>query len=216
MNKKIIILIILTSIIWVIFLWIKLIKKNTLNIEEIKKSIVIIIPENNLISYNNNPKWLFEDFKESGIWAWFFINSKWIIQTVNHIVENDKINYKILYNDKEYDWEIIYRDEENDLATIKIVSKDEVFPFLSKWNFSIWTKQNIYSFWVDKEKFEIIYNTWVINKKIKLKNKFSLIEISNNIKPWFSWWPIINSEWKVIWINYAISEWKKYGINLLK
>jgi hypothetical protein len=59
----------------------------------------------------------------------------------------------------------------------------------------------------------ITSNTWVIiNKKSKLDNIPNLLEISNNLKPGFSWWPIINNLWKVIWINYAISEWKSYWI----
>jgi hypothetical protein len=40
----------------------------------------------------------------------------------------------------------------------------------------------------------------------------NLLEISNNLKPGFSWWPIINKNWEVIWINYAISQWKSYWI----
>jgi S1-C subfamily serine protease len=61
---------------------------------------------------------------------------------------------------------------------------------------------------------KIVSNTWIIiNKKSKLGSMPNLLQISNSLKPGFSWWPIINSNWKVIWINYAISNWKNYGIN---
>jgi hypothetical protein len=62
---------------------------------------------------------------------------------------------------------------------------------------------------------QIIYNTWVIlNQKSKLNNMSNLLEISNTLKPGFSGWPIINSKWNIIWINYAISQWKNYAIKV--
>lgn len=236
MNKKIIILITILSIIWFLLWWYKnppirfahfpLIKGEKIkvtnlegfNIEQIKNSIVIIIPETELISYKNNPKWLFEDVKESWIWAWFFIDSKWTIQTVNHLVEDDKINYKVLYNNKEYNSKIISRNKEKDLATLKIISKENVlFPLLTREGARGWEKlwENVFSFWVNTKNIEIIYNTWtILNRKSKLDKISNLLEISNNIQPGFSGWPIINSKWNVIWINYAISEWKKYWIKI--
>jgi len=185
----------------------------SIDIVSIKNSTVIIIPEEKLISYKDNPKWLFKENKNSWVWAWFFINKQWEIQTVNHIIENEDINYKIIYKNKEYNSKIINRDKENDLAIVKILNiENQEISFLEK-SKDISENESVFSFWVDSEKLEIIYNTWVlINKKSKLDDKSNLLEISNKIKPGFSGWPIINSKWKVIWINYAISEWKSYWI----
>ncbi len=185
---------------------------------KIEDSIVIIVPEEKLIQYKNNPKWLFEEYKEFWIWAWFFISDDWKIQTVNHIVENDNINYKIIYNNKEYDSVVLSRNKENDLAVLKILwlENKNFIPLKSQNNSKkiiIW--ENIISYWININNLTIISNTWtLINKKSKLENMSNLLEIFNPLKPGFSGWPIINSDWKIIWINYATSEWKNYGIIL--
>lgn len=177
------------------------------NIEEIKKSIVVIVPEQEIISYENNPKWLFEKYKSSWIWAGFFISNDWKIQTVNHILWK---NNSVIYNWKEYKSEIISQNKKTDLAVIKINAVNKVI--LTPWKTN---KNIIYSFWINPRNLKIIYNTWtIINQKNKLENISNLLQISNTLKPGFSWWPIINSNWKVVWINYAISEWKNYWINL--
>ena len=213
--KYLLILLWVTYFIWwiVFFAFLSQNKNEEMNIEKIKESIVIIVPENEFISYKNNPEWLFEEYKNSWIWAGFFISKEWLIQTVNHIIENDKINYKIIYNDTEYNSQIIYRDIEQDMAILKIESKEslEIVPLVKTLNVN--ESEVIYSFWVDIKNLKIIYNTWtLINKKSNLDNLSNLLEISNTLEPGFSWWPIINYKWKVIWINYAISEWKKYWI----
>ena len=214
--KYLLILLWVTYFIWWVafFAFLEHKENTTFNIEKIKESIVIIVPKNELISYKNNPEWLFEEYKNSWIWAGFFISKNWNIQTVNHIVENDKIKYTIIYKNKEYDSIVSFRNKEKDLAIINIVSKDniEITPLIKELNFS--ETEDIFSFWVDIQNLEIIYNTWTtINKKSKLDNLSNLLEISNTLKPGFSWWPIVNSKWKVIWINYAISEWKNYWIS---
>jgi len=184
------------------------------NQAKIEDSIVIIVPEEKLIKYKNNPKWLFEETKEYWIWVWFFISNDWKIQTVNHIVEKENINYKVILNNKEYDSEVISRDKENDLAILKINITSPLTPLLlGDGNIN----DRVISYWVDIQNLTLISNTWtILNKKSKLDNMSNLLEISNVLKPGFSGWPIINSEWKVIWINYATSEWKNYGISLSK
>jgi S1-C subfamily serine protease len=212
--KYILILLWVIYLIWAITVYIFFAEKKIkqLNLKEIEESIVIIIPENKLINYKQNPKWIFKDTTNAGIWTWFFINSKWEILTSNHVIENNKINYKIFYKDKMYNSEIISRNKQKDMATLKIAKKINNFNFikLSK-NSYIW--EQIYSFWVDMETMEIVYNTWtLLNKKSKLGNLPNLLQISNTLKHGFSGWPVINSNWKVIWINYAISNWKNYAI----
>jgi len=211
--KYIIYLLAVIYFIWWIYIINVFFLNPKINIVNIEKSIVTIVPEQKLISYKNNPKGTFENSKSSWIWAWFFIDKKWTIQTVNHIVENDKINYKIIYNNKEYQSEILTRNKEEDLATLKIKSKNIIKYIPLKTSLEYSDNNKILSFWIDVESMKIIYNTWIIiNKKSKLGNMPNLLEISNILQPWFSWWPIINKSWKVIWINYAISEWKNYWI----
>ncbi len=215
MYKKISLSIFLiTALILFSLKYINKIEQNQINIDEIKKSVVIIVPEKELIRYKDNPKWIIEDQKESWIWAWFFINNDWKIQTVNHLVENDNINYKIIYNNKEYNSKVIERNKEKDLAILQIEGniKLDNHLLISK-EMKIW--ESVFSFWVNIENMKIISNTWtIINKKNNLDNMSNLLEISNNLKPGFSGWPIVNAKWKVVWINYAISEWKNYGIKL--
>ena len=196
-----------------LFTW----EKNNINIEQIKDSIVIIIPEEKLISYKDNPKWVIEKSKSYWMWAWILTNSNWTIITANHVIENDKIDYILLHNNIEYEFEILSRNIEKDLATIKILTKENLkFNYLKIWkNIDIW--EQVISFWVDTINTKIIYNTWtLISKKNKLENISNLLEISNTLSPWFSWWPIVNKVWELIWINYAISEGKNYWITLLK
>lgn len=207
------------SIITLIILWTILffINNNKIDIKNINKSIVIIIPEVELINYKNNPNWILSDYKNSWIWAGFIISSDWKIQTVNHIIENDNINYKVILNNKEYNTKIISRNKSSDLAVLKILtSNNEKFqPLEIEINNTLINNwEEISSYWVDTLNLKIISNTWtIINKKSKLDDLSNLLEISNNLKPGFSGWPIINKKWKVIWINYAISEWKKYWIS---
>jgi len=47
-------------------------------------------------------------------------------------------------------------------------------------------------------------NRKIENNYIKQEN---LIQTDANINPWNSWWPLINLEWKVIWINTLIINW---------
>ena len=194
-----------------LFTW----EKNNINIEQIKDSIVIIIPEEKLISYKDNPKWVIEKSKSYWMWAWILTNFNWTIITANHVIENDKIDYILLHNNIEYEFEILSRNIEKDLATIKILTKENLkFNYLKIWkNIDIW--EQVISFWVDTINTKIIYNTWtLISKKNKLENISNLLEISNTLSPWFSWWPIVNKVWELIGINYAISEGKNYWIYL--
>ncbi len=216
--KYILILLWAIYIIWAIAAYIFFAEKE-IDLEDIKKSIVIVVPENELISYKNNPMWAFEDSKSSWIWAWFFISNDWMIQTANHIIENDNINYKVIYDNKEYTPIIISRDPTKDLAVIKIKynHSDSQQRALALWKGEVKQNDIVYSFWIDTENMEIIYNSWkILQQKSKLENMSNLLEISNPLKPGFSWWPIINSKAKVIWINYAISDWKNYWIILKK
>ena len=174
------------------------------NIEEIKKSIVTILPEKTLISYNKNPKWIFKNYEENWIWTGFFISKDWKIITANHIINNKNTPYTVITHDKkQYKAKIIYQDEEKDIAILKIDQRNTMPLSIQKKQIKVW--KTTISFWTNPETLEIIYNYGhIIDINKKLDNMSNLIQISNPLSPWFSGGPTINSTWEVIWINYAI------------
>ena len=128
MKKTILLLSILT--LWILFfIWIKALQEKELNIEEIKKSIVIIIPEKDLIEYNRNPEWIFQENESGWIGSWFFISKNWEIITAKHIVPDTKEIYRVItQNNKEYQAKVIYQDEKKDIALLKISTQEEIIP----------------------------------------------------------------------------------------
>lgn len=217
MNKvKIIVLGII--ILWWLFFYNNISYNNKNNIvKNIEKSLVIIIPEKILVSFEENPGWVLGYDEESWIWMGFFINNNWEILTVNHVIKNKNINYLIKTNDnKEYKALVISRDEKNDLAILKI-DTEKKYTAIKVWNdnskIKIW--DDIISFWVNINNLKNTYTYWKIsNINKKLDNIQNLIEFYPVIKPGFSGWPIINKNWEVIWINYSVYKNKSYGIKL--
>lgn len=203
----VIILIIITS-------FLLLSKKNSrINIEKIKKSIVTIIPETKLIDFKNNPSWILGYKNNWWIWLGFFIDNSWKILTAYHLVNNDEIKYTIkTYDNKEYIWEIIYIDPKNDIAELKIKSQInyknlDIIKDYS--NTNIWN--NIISFWLNIDNFNINYLKWKITNINKVNN---IIEFEPKISKWFSGWPLLNEYWYVIWINSSIDNTSSYSIKL--
>jgi len=218
-NKIITFLSIIIFIIFIGFFLSSIIDKNNEkitqieNIENIKKSIVKIIPEKHLINFENNPHWV-NDSPEYWIWTGFFINKNNEIITANHVVSSDNIKYYIITHDNnKYQANIISRDPQNDIAKITIDSsiKYNSININNKQNNKIWDQ--IYSFWINPQNLEIIYVTWKItSKNKKLDNISNLLEFTPKITKWFSWWPIINTNIEAIWINHAIKTWNSYWI----
>ena len=69
------------------------------------------------------------DFKQRSLGSGFIIDSDGYVVTNNHVVEGaDKIKV-FLKNEKEYDAEIVGRDDNTDIALIKIMSDDD-FPVI--------------------------------------------------------------------------------------
>ncbi|MFK7780693.1 MAG: serine protease [Candidatus Gracilibacteria bacterium] len=211
MKKLLFLIGILYIIASIFFIKIFLLDKNITKISnKIENSIVIIVPEQKLVQYKTNPKGIFENNKNSGIGAGFIISTDGEIQTVNHIVENENINYKVILNNTEYNAKVLSRDKERDLAILKINTPLLLTPLIFEESN---LNESIISYGVDIQTLTITSNTGtIINKKSKLDSMSNLLEISNTLKPGFSGGPIINLNGKVIGINYAISEGKNYGI----
>ena len=223
MKIKIILIILISSIIWAFFSYIVLEKnKNTNSIQEkiinisekSSPSVVSIIEEKDLNIFELNNWSLFNN----KVWWWsgFFINKDWIIITSKHVVKNINSKYIIILNNwKKYNSKIIYSDKNKDIALLKIISTEKFSSLPLKFveektNLKIW--QFILAIWNSFTEFNNSVSFWIIswlNRKIEnnyIKQE-NLIQTDANINPWNSWWPLINLEWKVIWINTLIINW---------
>ena len=223
MNKAIIIII--SVLIWVFssLLFLNYLENNNLNYLENKiinisekssPSVVSIIEEKDLNIFELNSWSLFNN----KVWWWsgFFIDKDWIIITNKHVVKNINSKYIIILNNwNKYNSKIIYSDKYKDIALLKIISTKK-FNSLSlqfveeKAKLKIW--QFVLSIWNSLTEFNNSVSFWIIswlNRKIEnnyIKQE-NLIQTDANINPWNSWWPLINLEWKVIWINTLIINW---------
>ncbi len=128
---------------------------------------------------------------------------------------------------EEYNWKIITLDPFTDLAILKAYTKDwkEIkdtisVDFVKKesqvevWNFAIaiW---NALSEFQNTVTFGIISWLWrnieAINQYWSSSEILSwLIQTDAPINPGNSWWPLVNLNWKVIWINTAIASWANW------
>lgn len=188
----IIIIFIIISLIIIFFLN----KKENISFENLENNIVKIIKEADIIKINENPKWFFwSDWNTKElISSWFFINKKTII-TVAHWVNNEKSIYIINDNFWNiYEWILIKKDIENDLAFLEI---NEEYKYFKEFNYAknikVW--ENIFSIWYKKNNVKF----WEI-KKIKDDFIFSNIIFED----WESGWIMFNKNYEIIWINQAI------------
>ena len=197
-------------------------------------SIVNIIIKKDLDLYKSDPWGFFREKvwsveRQIWWWSWFFITKEWLIITNKHVVQDKDAKYTVIDNMwNEFDASIVAYDKLTDLAVIKINNPKKEFNPLSFiedekeiqiWQFAIavwnalWEFQNSVSFWVVSWKNRSIEAGW---------NGFSeqltgLLQTDVAINPWNSWWPLLNLEWKVIWINTAIawnSQWLWFSIPL--
>lgn len=197
-------------------------------------SIVNIIIKKDLDLYKSDPWGFFREKvwsveRQIWWWSWFFITKEWLIITNKHVVQDKDAKYTVIDNMwNEFDASIVAYDKLTDLAVIKINNSKKEFNPLSFiedekeiqiWQFAIavwnalWEFQNSVSFWVVSWKNRSIEAGW---------NGFSeqltgLLQTDVAINPGNSWWPLLNLEWKVIWINTAIawnSQWLWFSIPL--
>jgi len=191
-------------------------------VKDISPSIVSIIIKKDLTVYRQDPFWFFQTpvwTVKSKVWwwTWFFITKDWKIITNKHVVSDSTANYTVITNDwSEYDAKIVAIDPVTDLAILQISIDKAYEPLeivsdndeINIWQFVIATwnalaeYQNSVSLWVISWK-----NRTISDDTIKLS---WLIQTDAAINPWNSWWPLVNLDSKVIWINTAIVSWAEW------
>lgn len=196
-------------------------------------SIVNIVINKDLTIYRNDPL----NFFYQPVWnitrkvwggTWFFITNDGIIITNKHVIQDLDADYTvILSNGKEYKATLLWVSPNKDIALIKINISETVNPlnFINSYD---WMRPKI-----DVGQFAIA--TWYALAEFKNSVTFGIISwtdrsISTNweiltwllqtdaaINPWNSGWPLMNLEWKVMWINTAVSwgaQWIWFAIPL--
>lgn len=200
--------------------------------ENLSDSVVSIIVKKDLTLYRRNPFWAYGSStwtvsQEISSWTWFFIDKEWTILTNKHVINNNWDDYIVVTNSwNEYPAEILWIDELNDLAVIKIKADFET-PAVQLINSIDEVKigQFAVAIWNALSKFQNTTTLWIVswkNRTIEIKNEEklnNLIQTDAAINPGNSGWPLVNIEWKVIWINTAISgdaNWIWFSIPLSK
>ncbi len=198
-------------------------------VDKMWPSVVNVIIKKDLPLYRQDPFWFFREQVWSvtrQIWGWsgFIISKNGYILTNKHVVSESDSTYTVITNDqKEYDAKIIAIDKMTDLAILKIESQDEFTPLksiqsldnLRIWEFviAIWNAlaefQNSVSFWVLSWKNRTI-EAWT-QTQTSIEKLTWLLQTDAAINPWNSWWPLLNLDGEVIWINTAIA-WNGQGL----
>lgn len=204
-------------------------------VKDVSPSVVNIIISKELTVYKNDP---FNFFRqpvwsiERKVWGWtgFFVSKDWIILTNKHVIQDQNAQYTVILNNwDEYPATILAKDPITDLAVIKIDTNKEVIPLefinnyegensqIQIWQFAIATGNALAEF---QNSVSLGVISW-INRTIEAENEklSGLLQTDAAINPWNSWGPLINLDWKVMWINTAISgnaQWIGFSIPLSK
>ena len=199
-------------------------------VRELSPSIANVVIKKDLIIYRSDPFWFFQTpvwAIKRKVWGWtcFFITKDWILITNKHVISDRNAEYTVITNDnQEYNAKVLAIDPSNDLAILKINSENEFKPLSFVKDSDSWIKiwQFAIAIWNALAEFQNSVSLWVISWKdrtIEIWNEklIWLLQTDAAINPWNSWWPLINLDWKVMWINTAIvdgSQWIWFSIPL--
>jgi len=194
-------------------------------VKKVSPSVVSIIIKKDLSIYRNDP-WGFFQYNvwsiEKKVWWWtgFFISKDWIIITNKHVVEDTNAKYSVILNNwEELEAEIIAIKKDSDIAFLKILSTEDFSPlsftpleFTNKSEIKIW--QFGIAIWNALAEFQNSVSLWVVSWiDRKVEDNYTsinwLIQTDTAINPGNSWWPLLNLEWKVMWINTLIINWSQ-------
>lgn len=219
-QKKIIIISLIINFIILIFvflIYVLFFFKNENEINFIKTNSIKIIKNSDIIKNSENPKWIFnnETNLDKNIFSWFFIDKNTII-TVAHWVNDEQSKYEIIDINswKSYDWELFFKDIENDFAKIKIKNDFKNFRKIKIWkDIKIWENIYSYSFWIKDNLAKKV--SWKI-----LEINWNKIKTDIVFEDWNSGWVIFNEKNEVLWIIIEIdiekNVWYFLSINNLK
>ena len=196
--------------------------KITSIVKKVSPSIVSIVIKKDLAIFKQDPWWFF-NYKiwniEKKVWGGtgFFVSKNWIIITNKHVVSDINAKYSVILNNwKEYDAKVIAIKKNRDIAFLQIISNKNNFTPLkfikNKDNIKLW--QFAIAIWNALAEFQNSVSFWIVswkNRKINdnYNNYNNLIQTDTAINPWNSWWPLININWKVMWINTMIINWSQ-------
>ena len=193
------------------------------NVKKISPSVANIVIKKDLTIYRNDPWWFFQTpvwTIKRKIWGWtgFFVTKNWILITNKHVISDKNAEYTVITNNnKEFSAKVLAIDPITDLAVIKISSENQFIPlsFIKDIDSEIQIWQFAIAIWNALAEFQNSVSLWVISWKNRTIeawwDKLSwLLQTDAAINPWNSWWPLINLDWKVIWINTAIVDWGQW------
>lgn len=189
----------------------EIVKKNS-------QAVVSIVITKNLKIYIENPFdffwWYVEERKEKiWWWSWIIVSKDWYIITNKHVIQDINADYSVVLNN----WNIypvkrIRIDPILDIAVLKIDPKEDlnVVQIRSIYeNIEIW--QFVIAIWYALAEYANTVTFWIISwmwRNLDQTNQslyIWLYQTDAAINPWNSWWPLLNIDWKVVWINTAIS-----------
>lgn len=192
----------------------------------ISKSVVNIIVKKKMSLYRSDPFGFFEynvwDVKqEVWGWTWFFVTDDWIILTNKHVVWDEKAEYTVVTSLKdELEAEVVYRDKTHDLALVKVDLSwldEEKRALYKKLEFSSAKDTTVWQFaiaiWNTLAEFPNTITLWIISWEHRQITVWNwdvlpwLLQTDAAINPWNSGGPLMNLNWKVVWVNTAIVDW---------
>lgn len=170
--------------------------------------------------YLKVPKWIAQEWYQIvSKWTWFFITKNWFIITNKHVLEDTNLTYEVITNDwKKYNIENIYswwnydltliKIKWNDFNALKLISSKDIMiwqTIIAIGN-ALWEYQNTVTMWII---------SWINRDLVAMKEDWTqeeltwTIQIDASINLWNSGWPLLDSNWNVIWINTAIdTKWE--------
>lgn len=207
-------------------------------IDKSSASVVSIVVSKDLQVYYEDPYNFFGGYvteRKEKIWwgSWIIVASDGYIITNKHVVVDTWADYTVLTKDWDtYKVSNIWLDPVLDIAVLKIVDENWNIPSNLKsasvtsvdnniqvWQFTIaiWNAlaefQNTTTFWIISWKWRQLQQAW--NNSVYIW----LYQTDTAINPWNSWWPLLDINWDVIWINTAISavgQWIWFSIPINK
>ena len=206
-------------------------------INELSKSVVSIIITKNLnIYYYTDPFSLrpYVERKKKKVWwgSWIIVTSNWYILTNKHVVSDLDADYSVVTSNwGVYKVDKIWMDPILDLAIIHIVDENNqpVYDLQPADITDVDSKNPIWQFviaiWNALAEYSNTATLWILSAKWRHldDNNWSLYiwlyQTDAAINPWNSWWPLINLNKEVIWVNTAISyvwQWIWFAIPISK